>query len=184
VARAVLVGLFHMREEGHAAIHGGRVLQAKQFHQRAAVAAAVDEEAAGEAVLVAFVPGDELNAFGMLQIHAQRFMSEVDFSARALCFLRQYIVEVVARNLPGPGPAGREVLPEGQIELFAVAVEARATLDGVVLGLQRGQHAGLFPMAHAQRQQALADDEAREHGALDHGHAMALLGEPCGGYGS
>ena len=181
VAGAMLIRLAHVGEERHAAIAGRGVVQAQQPHQCAAVATAVDEGAPCEAVLLAAVPRHQFHTGRVLKINTQGLMAEVDIRSEAPGLLGKHIVEVVTRHLPRPCPTLSIVFPEGQVEHLAVTEEARAPLDSVVLRLERGQHTGLIPMPHAQGQQALPDDETREHRTLHHGDSVALLGQPgCG----
>ena len=176
--------VFYVGEAGHAFRQHRRALQVEQARQDAAITAAVKDEARTHGIGGAIF-GLHVH-FGAVAGVAESSDAVAEAHCRALFrrFLNQHLVKGGAAHLPGDARPGGEFAGEieGGVALAPSKRRAVFQLEGERFGdaLQGGGHVGGGEDFHAGRQQAFADDKAREMAFFQHQHLPAFLPQQGG----
>src|SRR5450830_1475080 len=170
-----------MREISAAQRKTGRTLEIEQAGEHAAETAGVEDEAGFDRVFA---------AIGIAHLRARTFTFQINcghalaiayLGALQFSLLRQQMIEVGALHLIGRAPSGGMLVAEIERSLAFAADEGCAILELEAVFHDGLQHAGLFQIGHALRQQTLTDGKARKLLALDDEYLMAATAQQSGG---
>jgi hypothetical protein len=154
--------IFDVSEERTAHRKVRRLVQLKQARQHPTETTSVEDKPGVDGILLALGASHSNAWTSALEIYRQHFVPVTYFDSLPLDFQRQYMIEAGARHLVGGPPTVGILVAKIEFGVLLAAREGGAVLylkTGVVHGLE---HAGLFEILHALRQQAFADAKTRK----------------------
>ena len=174
--------VFHLGEARHPIGQPGGRFQVQEGGQYPAVAATVEHEAGSHVDgLASFqvIHGDQ-RMVGC-EGHSSHRVPKAQVDALTPDLGGQGLVEVVARNLKGPGVVVRQCLRKREALPLVPRQKHRAVFARVTTGLDGGQQTRLAQELVAAGQERFPDDVARKEQLLDAQHAMSELMKPGAG---
>jgi len=101
-------------------------------------------------------------------------VAKSDLGALPLRFERQQLIEARPRHLISITPTGGKLVVKIEFRVLLTTPEGRAVLDLKTGALHRAEHARLFKIFHALRQQTLADAKTWKLITLNHQNSQTL----------